>query len=134
MQETLPGTLVTFDCSLVQMKAKHDLGSRQREMENAAALLKLEVEDEIRMEFNSSSPSSPEPLEDLEASFEVQGSLQCEADLEATSLFADRRLLSLEEKLRFSKVLLMVRTLKSCCCSCSGQALGAGACSSNTQC
>ncbi|NXX46743.1 CNTRL protein, partial [Tricholaema leucomelas] len=90
-----------------QMKAQQDLGSRQREMENAAALLKLEVEDEIRMEFKSSSPSSPEPLEDLEASSEVQGSLQCEADLEATGLFADRRLLSLEEKLKFSKVLLM---------------------------
>ncbi|NXF85829.1 CNTRL protein, partial [Eubucco bourcierii] len=90
-----------------QVKAQEDLGSRQREMENAAALLKLEVEDGIRTEFKSSSLSSPEPLEDLEASCEVQGSLQCESDLEATGLFADRGLPSLEEKLTFSKVLLM---------------------------
>lgn len=75
-------------------------------------LLKLEVEDEIRMGFKSSSPSSPEPLEDLEASSEVKGNLQCELDsLEETGPFpaAATSLLSLEEKLNFSKVFLMVK-------------------------
>ncbi|XP_054249616.1 centriolin [Indicator indicator] len=91
-----------------QVKAQEDLENRQREMENAAVLLKLEVEDEIRMDFKSSSPSSSETLEDVEASSEVQGSLQCESgSLEETDLFADKRLPSLEEKLNFSKVFLM---------------------------
>uniref|UniRef100_A0A8C0BIS1 Centriolin n=1 Tax=Buteo japonicus TaxID=224669 RepID=A0A8C0BIS1_9AVES len=93
-----------------QVKTQEDLEKRQREIENAAMLLKLEVEDEIRMGFKSSSPSSPEPLEDLEASSEVKGNLQCELDsLEETGPFpADAtRLLSLEEKLNFSKVFLM---------------------------
>ncbi|XP_068011933.1 centriolin isoform X2 [Melanerpes formicivorus] len=90
-----------------QVKAQEDLENRQREMENAAALLKLEVEDEIRMEFKSSSPSSQEPLEDVEASSEVQGHLQWESgSLEEIGLFG-RRLPSLEEKLNFSKVFLM---------------------------
>uniref|UniRef100_A0A663F5T2 Centriolin n=1 Tax=Aquila chrysaetos chrysaetos TaxID=223781 RepID=A0A663F5T2_AQUCH len=93
-----------------QVKTQEDLEKRQREIENAAMLLKLEVEDEIRMGFKSSSPSSPEPLEDLEASSEVRGNLQCELDnLEETGPFAAAatRLLSLEEKLNFSKVFLM---------------------------
>ncbi|KFZ62795.1 Centriolin, partial [Podiceps cristatus] len=97
-------------CVDLQTQVKtQDLEKRQREMEDAARMLKLEVEDEIRMGFTSSSPSSLEPLEDLEASWEVQGSLQRESDnVEETGLFAaDKRLLSLEEKLNFSKVFLM---------------------------
>ncbi|KFV44040.1 Centriolin, partial [Gavia stellata] len=93
-----------------QVKTQEDLEKRQREIENAATLLELEVEDEIRMGFTSSSPSSLEPLEDLEASSEVKGSLQWESDnSEETALFAtaDKRLLSVEEKLNFSKVFLM---------------------------
>ncbi|KAM9256911.1 centriolin isoform 2-T2 [Cariama cristata] len=91
----------------LHVKTQDDLEKRQREMEDAATLLKLEVEDEIRMGFKSSSPSSLEPLEDLEASSELKGSLQCESvNLEETSPFAaaDKRLLSLEEKWNFSKV------------------------------
>ena len=64
------------------------------------------------MGFKSSSASSLEPLEDLEASSEVKGSLLCESgNLEETGPFAaaDKRLLSLEEKLNFSKVFLMVK-------------------------
>lgn len=81
-------------------------------------LLQLEVEDEIRMGFTSSSPSSLEPLEDLEASSEVKGSLQCESDHleeEEAGPFAaaDKRLLSLEEKLNFSKVFLMVKCFQN---------------------
>ncbi|KAK4811457.1 hypothetical protein QYF61_006391 [Mycteria americana] len=93
-----------------QVKTQEDLEKRQREIQNAATLLKLEVEDEIRMGFESSSPSSLEPLEDLEASSEGKGSLQCEPDnLEEAGPFAaaDKRLLSLQEKLNFSKVFLM---------------------------
>ncbi|XP_072739038.1 centriolin isoform X2 [Ciconia boyciana] len=92
-----------------QVKTQEDLEKRQREMQNAATLLKLEVEDEIRTGFESSSPSSLEPLEDLEASSEGKGSLQCESDNLETGLFAaaDKRLLSLQEKLNFSKVFLM---------------------------
>ncbi|NWI22478.1 CNTRL protein, partial [Sula dactylatra] len=93
-----------------QVKTQEELEKRQREIQDAAALLKLEVEDEIRTGFISSSPSSLEPVEDLEASSEVKGSLQCESDsLEEAGPFAatDKRLLSLEEKLNFSKVFLM---------------------------
>ncbi|KAK0680610.1 CNTRL protein, partial [Pygoscelis papua] len=95
-----------------QVKTQDDLEKRQREIQKAAVLLQLEVEDEIRMGFTSSSPSSLEPLEDLEASSEVKGSLQCESDRleeEEAGPFAaaDKRLLSLEEKLNFSKVFLM---------------------------
>ncbi|NXL56534.1 CNTRL protein, partial [Chordeiles acutipennis] len=92
-----------------QVKTQEDLEKRQREMANAAALLKLEVEDEIRTGFKSSSPPPLELLEDLEASSEAKGSLLCGSDTsEETGPFAaaDRRLLSLEEKLNFSKVLL----------------------------
>ncbi|XP_009987439.1 PREDICTED: centriolin, partial [Tauraco erythrolophus] len=93
-----------------QVKTQEDLENRQRETENAVMFLKVEAEDEVRMGFKSSSPSSLEPLEDLEASCEVKGSLQCGShNLEETDPFAaaDRRLLSLEEKLNFSKVFLM---------------------------
>ncbi|NXT82779.1 CNTRL protein, partial [Zapornia atra] len=88
-----------------QVKTQEDLEKRQREMENAATLLQLEVEDEIRMRFKSLSPSSLDPLEGLEE----RGSLQCESeDLEEPGPFAaDKRLFSLEEKLNFSKVFLM---------------------------
>ncbi|XP_068270352.1 centriolin isoform X1 [Nyctibius grandis] len=93
-----------------QVKTQEDLEERQREIQNAATLLKLEVEDEIRTGFRSSSPSSLEPLEDLEASWEAKGSLQCESEnLEETDPFAaaDKRLLSLEEKLNFSNMFLL---------------------------
>lgn len=83
-------------------------------------LLKLEVEDEIRTGFKSSSPSL-EPLEDLEASSEAKGSLQCESDLEETGPFAaaDKRLFSLEEKLDFSKVFLMVKWFQKVAATCA---------------
>ncbi|XP_064891578.1 centriolin isoform X4 [Columba livia] len=87
-----------------------DLEKRQRETESTATLLKLEVEDEIRKGFGSSSPSSLEPLEGLEACCEAEGGLQGEpGDLEGTGLFAaaDKRLLPVEEKLNFSKVFSM---------------------------
>ncbi|XP_054704754.1 centriolin isoform X2 [Grus americana] len=93
-----------------QVKTQEDLEKRQREIKDATTLLKLEVEDEIRLGFKSSSPSSLQLLEDLDASSEEKGSLQCESDsLEETGPFAaaDKRLLSLEEKLNFSKVFLM---------------------------
>ncbi|NXN25304.1 CNTRL protein, partial [Nycticryphes semicollaris] len=94
----------------IPVQTPDDLEKRQREMENAATLLKLEVEDEIRMGFRSSSPSSLEPLEDLESSSAAEDCLQCESGhLEETGPFAaaDKRLFSLDKKLNFSKVLLM---------------------------
>lgn len=97
---------------MMQVKTQEDLEKRQREIQNAATLLKVEVEDEIRMGFKSSRPPSLERLEDLEASSEEKGSLQCESkNLEEDDSFAaaDKRLLSLEEKLNFSKVFLMVK-------------------------
>ncbi|POI34588.1 hypothetical protein CIB84_001660 [Bambusicola thoracicus] len=93
-----------------QVKTQEDLEKRQREIENTATLLKLEVEDDIKTEFKSSSPSSPEPLEDLEAFSAVNRSLQCESDnLEETFSFADadKRLFSLEKKLDFSQIFIM---------------------------
>ncbi|NWS40158.1 CNTRL protein, partial [Probosciger aterrimus] len=91
-----------------QVKTQEDLENRQREMENAATLLKLEVEDEIRTGFKSSSPSSLEPLDNSEASSEAEGSLQRESDTsEALFAAADKRLFPLEEKLNLSKVFLM---------------------------
>uniref|UniRef100_A0A8C3K3K7 Centriolin n=1 Tax=Calidris pygmaea TaxID=425635 RepID=A0A8C3K3K7_9CHAR len=104
------GQIPQDPCSLLQVKIPDDLEKRQREMENAATLLKLEVEDEIRTGFKTSSPSSLEPLEDLEASSAAGDCLQHEAGhLEETGPFAaaDKRLFSLEEKLDFSKVFLM---------------------------
>lgn len=71
----------------------------------------MEVEDEIKIGFKSSSLSSPEPLEDLGASSAIK-SLHCElGNLEETLPFAaaDKRLFPLAEKLDFSKVLLMVK-------------------------
>ncbi|XP_064891575.1 centriolin isoform X2 [Columba livia] len=99
------------DCAGLQGPVKtEDLEKRQRETESTATLLKLEVEDEIRKGFGSSSPSSLEPLEGLEACCEAEGGLQGEpGDLEGTGLFAaaDKRLLPVEEKLNFSKVFSM---------------------------
>ncbi|XP_063265428.1 centriolin isoform X2 [Prinia subflava] len=93
--------------SKLQVKTQH-LEERQREMESAATLLNLEVENEIRTGFKSSSSSSPDPLEDLEASFEGKRSLQCECDNPETAPFtADRQLLSLEEKFNISRVFLL---------------------------
>uniref|UniRef100_A0A8B9TF39 Centriolin n=1 Tax=Anas platyrhynchos TaxID=8839 RepID=A0A8B9TF39_ANAPL len=97
------------DYTDLQNQTREDLEERQREIQNTVALLKLEVEDEIKIGFKSSSLSSPEPLEDLEASSAIK-SLHCEpGNLEETLPFAaaDKRLFSLEEKLDFSKVLLM---------------------------
>ncbi|NWW08687.1 CNTRL protein, partial [Oreocharis arfaki] len=98
-----------------------DLEERQREMQSTATLLNLEVENEIRMGFKSSSSSSPDPLEDLEAFPEGRGSLQCECDNSETAPFAaaDRHLLSLEEKFNISRLFLMVK--------CFGQAAAPGA-------
>uniref|UniRef100_A0A672TJP5 Centriolin n=1 Tax=Strigops habroptila TaxID=2489341 RepID=A0A672TJP5_STRHB len=91
-----------------QVKTQEDLENRQREMENAATLLKLEVEDEIRTGFKSSSPSSLDPLDNSEASSGAEGSLQRESDTsEDPFAAADKRLFSLEEKLNLSRVFLM---------------------------
>ncbi|XP_026716337.1 centriolin isoform X2 [Athene cunicularia] len=93
-----------------QVKTQEDLDTHRRETENAATLLKLEVEDEIRKGFTSSSPSSLELLEDWESSSEVKGRLQGDSDNgQEPGLFAaaDKRLFTLEEKLNFSKVFLM---------------------------
>ncbi|XP_065504361.1 centriolin isoform X2 [Caloenas nicobarica] len=99
------------DCADLQSPVKTEsLEKTQREMESAATLLKLEVEDGIRKGFGSSSPSSLEPLEDLEACSEAEGDLQGEpADPEEMGLFAaaDKRFVPVEEKLNFSKVFLM---------------------------
>ncbi|NXL01518.1 CNTRL protein, partial [Mesembrinibis cayennensis] len=91
-----------------QVETQEDLEKRRREIQNAAMLLKLEVEDEIRLGSTSSSPPSLELWEGLEASSEAKGRLQCESgNLEETGPFAaaDARLLSLE-KLNFSEVFL----------------------------
>lgn len=93
-----------------QVKTQEDLEKRQREIENTATLLKLEVEDDIKTGFKSSSPSSPELLEDLEAFSAVNKSLQCESDnLEEMFSFADadKRLFSSEKKLDFSQIFIM---------------------------
>ncbi|XP_053818190.1 centriolin isoform X1 [Vidua chalybeata] len=94
--------------SKLQIKTQ-DLEERQREMESAATLLNLEVENEIRTGFKSSRSSSSDPLEDLEASFEGKRSLQCECDNSETAPFtaADRQLLSLEEKFNISRLFLL---------------------------
>ncbi|XP_051492171.1 centriolin isoform X2 [Apus apus] len=92
-----------------QVKTQQDLEKRQREIENAATLLKLEVEDEIRMGFKCPS-ASLELLEDVEAQSEAEAGLQCDSDnSEEAAPFAaaGKRLLSLEEKLDFSEVFLM---------------------------
>ncbi|NXR95882.1 CNTRL protein, partial [Hypocryptadius cinnamomeus] len=96
------------ECSHPQSQVKtQDLEERQREMESAATLLNLEVENEIRTGFKSSRSSSP--LEDLETSFEGKRSLQCECDNSETAPFtaADRQLLSLEEKFNISRFFLL---------------------------
>lgn len=105
---------------MLQLKTQ-DLEERQREMESAATLLNLEVENEIRTGFKSPSSSSLDPLEDLEASFEGKRSLQSEWDNSEAAPFtaADRQLLSLEEKFSISRVFLMVK--------CFGQAAAPGA-------
>jgi len=106
---------------MLQVKTQEDLEKRQREIENTATLLKLEVEDDIKTGFKSSSPSSPELLENLEAFSAVNKSLQCESDnLEETFSFADadKRLFSSEKKLDFSQIFIMVKKLSdSSCCS-----------------
>lgn len=105
---------------MLQVKTQN-LEERQREMESAATLLNLEVENEIRTGFKSPSSSSSDPLEDLEAFPEGRGSLQCECDNAETAPFtaADRQLLSLEEKFNISRFFLMVK--------CFGQAAAPGA-------
>ncbi|NXA49782.1 CNTRL protein, partial [Nothocercus julius] len=92
-----------------QVKTQEDLKNRQREIKDAAKMLKLEIKDEISTGLKSLSPS-PEFLENLEAAFEIRESPHGESDnLEEMAPFVatDRRLLSLEEKLDFSKVFLM---------------------------
>uniref|UniRef100_A0A8C3P1I5 Centriolin n=1 Tax=Cyanoderma ruficeps TaxID=181631 RepID=A0A8C3P1I5_9PASS len=94
--------------SKLQVKTQ-GLEERQREMESAATLLNLEVENEIRTGFKPSRSSSPDTLEDLEASFEGKRSLQSECDNPETAPFtaADRQLLSLEDKFNISRVFLL---------------------------
>ncbi|XP_056361210.1 centriolin isoform X2 [Oenanthe melanoleuca] len=93
--------------SKLQVKTR-DLEERQKEMESAATLLNLEVENEIRTEFKSSC-SSPDLLEDLEASFEGKRSVQSECDNSEMASFTapDRQLLSLEEKFNISGIFLL---------------------------
>ncbi|XP_031362157.2 centriolin isoform X1 [Lonchura striata] len=96
------------DCSQPQSQVKtQDLEERQREMESAANLLNLEVENEIRTGFKSSRSSSPDPLEDLEASFEGKRSLQSDNSETASFTAVDRQLLSLEEKFNISRLFLL---------------------------
>ncbi|NWU84643.1 CNTRL protein, partial [Onychorhynchus coronatus] len=85
------------------------LEERQREMESAATLLNLEVEDEIRTGFKSPNSSSLYPLEDLETSSEAKGSLLCESGAWEPGPFtaADRQLLSLGDKWNISSIFLM---------------------------
>ncbi|NWU08088.1 CNTRL protein, partial [Cephalopterus ornatus] len=85
------------------------LEERQREMESAATLLNLEVEDEIRTGFKSPNSSSLYPLEDLETSSEAKRSPLCESgDLEPGPFAAaDRQLLSLGDKWNISSIFLM---------------------------
>ncbi|XP_015734621.1 centriolin isoform X3 [Coturnix japonica] len=92
-----------------QVKTQEDLEKRQREMENTATLLKLEVEDNIKTGFKSSCPSSPELLEDLEALSAVNKSLQRESDnLDEMFSFAadDEGLFSLGKKLDLSQIFI----------------------------
>uniref|UniRef100_A0A669Q5Z3 Centriolin n=1 Tax=Phasianus colchicus TaxID=9054 RepID=A0A669Q5Z3_PHACC len=91
-----------------QVKTQEDLEKIQREIEDTATLLKSEVEDNIKTGFKSSSPSSPELLEDLEAFSAVNRSMQCESDnLEMFSFAdADKGLFSLERKLDFSQIFI----------------------------
>lgn len=105
---------------MLQVKTQ-GLEERQKEMESAATLLNLEVENEIRTGFKSSASSSPDTLEDLEASFEGKSSLQSECDNSETAPFtaSDRQLLSLEEKFNISRVFLLVK--------CFGQVAAPGA-------
>ncbi|NXG14590.1 CNTRL protein, partial [Grallaria varia] len=103
---------VQQDCrdlqSQAQPSSQEDLEERQREMESAATLLNLEVEDEIRMGFKCPSSSSLDLLEDLEASFEAKGRLLCECgDLESGVFTADRQLLSPGDRLNTSSIFLM---------------------------
>lgn len=103
---------------MLQVKTQ-DLEERQREMESAANLLNLEVENEIRTGFKSSRSSSPDPLEDLEASFEGKRSLQSDSSETAPFTAVDRQLLSLEEKFNISRLFLLVK--------CFGQVAAPGA-------
>ncbi|NWV22614.1 CNTRL protein, partial [Origma solitaria] len=89
-----------------QVQLAQDMEERQKEMESAATLLNLEVENVIRTGFKSPSSSSLDPMEDLEAFPEGRGSLQCECDNSEAAPFAaaDRQLLSLDEKFNISRV------------------------------
>ncbi|XP_027543850.1 centriolin isoform X3 [Neopelma chrysocephalum] len=83
------------------------LEERQREMESAATLLNLEVEDEIRTGFKSSNSSSLYPLEDLETSSEAKGSPLCDSGDWEPFAAADRQLLSQGDKWNISSIFLM---------------------------
>ncbi|XP_064532715.1 centriolin isoform X1 [Pseudopipra pipra] len=83
------------------------LEERQREMESAATLLNLEVEDEIRTGFKSPNSSSLYPLEDLETSSEAKGSLLCESGDWEPFTAADRQLLSPGDKWNISSIFIM---------------------------
>ncbi|NWR33845.1 CNTRL protein, partial [Tachuris rubrigastra] len=94
-------------CRDLQTQVK-TLEERQREMESAATLLNLEVEDEIRTGFKSPNSSSLYPLEDLETSPEAQGTPWCQSGASEPGPFAaDSQLLSLGDKCNISSIFLM---------------------------
>ncbi|NWT00593.1 CNTRL protein, partial [Mionectes macconnelli] len=95
-------------CRDLQSQVK-TLEERQREMESAATLLNLEVEDEIRAGFKSANSSSLYPLEDLETSSEAKGSPLCQSGALEPGPFAaaDTQLLSLGDKWNISSIFMM---------------------------
>ncbi|XP_050176263.1 LOW QUALITY PROTEIN: centriolin [Myiozetetes cayanensis] len=93
-------------CRDLQTQVK-TLEERQREMESAATLLNLEVEDEIRTGFKSANSSSLYPLEDLETSSEAKGSPWCDSGASEPFTAAEGQLLSLGDKWNISSIFLM---------------------------
>ncbi|XP_027741740.1 centriolin [Empidonax traillii] len=93
-------------CRHLQTQVK-TLEERQREMESAATLLNLEVEDEIRTGFKSANSSSLYPLEDLETSSEAKGSPGCDSGASEPCTAAEGQLLSLGDKWNISSIFLM---------------------------
>ncbi|NXL99826.1 CNTRL protein, partial [Tyrannus savana] len=93
-------------CRDLQTQVK-TLEERQREMESAATLLNLEVEDEIRTGFKSANSSSLYPLEDLETSSEAKGSPWGDSAASEPFAAAEGQLLSLGDKWNISSIFLM---------------------------
>ncbi|KAJ7398993.1 hypothetical protein BTVI_119499 [Pitangus sulphuratus] len=99
-------------CRDLQTQVK-TLEERQREMESAATLLNLEVEDEIRTGFKSANSSSLYPLEDLETSWEGKGSPWCDSGASEPFTAAEGQLLSLGDKWNISSIFLMAQLWQS---------------------